>query len=141
MAGSCAVSPAAWATAWRSSSIPCRPQHETDKPGWSNVAGGPVGSPVGVWAQRGAWPGHLPATDADDVEGFAPPAGRSVLINPCPEPSRLAAGDRISPPLTPHRIRSTIPGVSQRICKSYRVLVGMEIHVQLATQSKMFTSA
>ncbi len=64
-----------------------------------------------------------------------------MLINPCPEPSRLAAGDRISPPLTPHRIRSTIPGVSQRICKSYRVLVGMEIHVQLATQSKMFTSA
>ncbi len=27
-----------------------------------------------------------------------------------------------------------------RICKSYRVLVGMEIHVQLATASKMFTA-
>ncbi|CAN5512392.1 Asp-tRNA(Asn)/Glu-tRNA(Gln) amidotransferase subunit GatB [soil metagenome] len=30
---------------------------------------------------------------------------------------------------------------SQRICKQVRVLVGMEIHVQLATQSKMFTAA
>src|SRR5271168_2005540 len=28
-----------------------------------------------------------------------------------------------------------------RICKSFRVLVGMEIHVQLDTQSKMFTGA
>ena len=27
----------------------------------------------------------------------------------------------------------------ERVVKSYRVLVGMEIHVQLATQSKMFT--
>jgi len=31
--------------------------------------------------------------------------------------------------------------VSNRTVKSYRVLVGMEIHVQLATQSKMFTGA
>ncbi len=31
--------------------------------------------------------------------------------------------------------------MSQRICKSYRVLVGMEIHVQLSTRSKMFTGA
>jgi aspartyl-tRNA(Asn)/glutamyl-tRNA(Gln) amidotransferase subunit B len=31
--------------------------------------------------------------------------------------------------------------VAERICRSYRVLVGLEIHVQLATRSKMFTSA
>ncbi len=31
--------------------------------------------------------------------------------------------------------------MTDRICKSYRVLVGMEIHVELSTQSKMFTSA
>src|SRR5579871_6221411 len=29
----------------------------------------------------------------------------------------------------------------QRICKSHKVLVGMEIHVQLCTDSKMFTGA
>jgi len=32
-------------------------------------------------------------------------------------------------------------GVAERTVKSYRVLVGMEIHVQLATASKMFTAA
>jgi len=31
--------------------------------------------------------------------------------------------------------------VEQRICKSHRVLVGLEVHVQLSTQSKMFTGA
>ena len=31
--------------------------------------------------------------------------------------------------------------MSNRSVKSYRVLVGMEIHVQLATDSKMFTGA
>jgi len=31
--------------------------------------------------------------------------------------------------------------VPQRVCKSYKVLVGMEIHVQLGTASKMFTAA
>ena len=30
---------------------------------------------------------------------------------------------------------------AERVCKSYKVLVGMEIHVQLATKTKMFTSA
>lgn len=34
-----------------------------------------------------------------------------------------------------------ITNVSQRTVQSYRVLVGMEIHVQLATHSKMFTGA
>ncbi len=31
--------------------------------------------------------------------------------------------------------------MSERVCTSYKVLVGMEIHVQLATRTKMFTSA
>ena len=31
--------------------------------------------------------------------------------------------------------------MAERICKSHRVLVGMEIHVQLCTASKMFTGA
>jgi len=31
--------------------------------------------------------------------------------------------------------------MSQRVVKSYRVLVGLEIHVQLSTRSKMFTGA
>ena len=31
--------------------------------------------------------------------------------------------------------------MEQRICKSHKVLVGMEIHVQLSTKSKMFTGA
>ena len=31
--------------------------------------------------------------------------------------------------------------MSQRVVKSYRVLIGMEIHVQLSTRSKMFTGA
>ena len=34
-----------------------------------------------------------------------------------------------------------MPVVAERTCASYRVLVGMEVHVQLATQTKLFTPA
>jgi aspartyl-tRNA(Asn)/glutamyl-tRNA(Gln) amidotransferase subunit B len=43
--------------------------------------------------------------------------------------------------LSPSQPQQRIHPVTQRVCKSFKVLVGMEIHVQLATLSKMFTGA
>jgi aspartyl-tRNA(Asn)/glutamyl-tRNA(Gln) amidotransferase subunit B len=43
--------------------------------------------------------------------------------------------------ILPGRSQADGETVSQRVVKSYKVLVGMEIHVQLSTRSKMFTAA